>query len=130
MPPVAGKSPAMHPEASQSGGLTMITSNMTGLRTDEDMETFLNVNKSKIAVVNFGSSWCTHCQALFPNFLRLAGESQEMEFAVAQVDYMQSAASHVTFTPTLAIFRRGRKVDEFHGSSPQQIRDRVWLQKD
>ncbi len=38
----------MHPEASQSGGLTMITSNMTGLRTDEDMETFLNVNKSKI----------------------------------------------------------------------------------
>ena len=54
----------------------------------------------------------------------------EIEFAVAQVDYMHRAAQDVTFTPTVTIFQNGKKVDEVLGASAQQIRDRVWLQTD
>lgn len=49
---------------------------------------------------------------------------------MAQVDYMHRAAQDVTFTPTVTIFKNGKKVDEVLGASAQQIRDRVWLQTD
>lgn len=53
-----------------------------------------------------------------------------IDFAIAQVDYMHKAAEDVLYTPTLSIYRKGKKVDEFFGSNAQQIRDRVWLQTD
>lgn len=68
----------------------------------------------------------THCNPRPPCLSQNPG----MEFAVGQVDYMQSAAADVTYTPTLVVYRRGRRVDEFYGATPQQIRDRMWLQSD
>lgn len=49
---------------------------------------------------------------------------------MAQVDYMKEAPRGVTHTPTLAVLDRGRKVDQFFGANPQQLRDRLWLHAD
>lgn len=44
------------------------------------------------AMVNFGSSWCSHCHAMLPPFLSLAKAHPGIQFALAQVDYMQASA--------------------------------------
>ena len=51
----------------------------------------------------------------------------EHMFVVAQVDSMKDALQGIRYTPTFAVFRKGRKVDQFFGPSAQQLRDRVWL---
>jgi thioredoxin 1 len=79
------------------------------------------------AVVNFGSSWCSHCHQLFPDFLKLTHVFPKLTYAVAQVDYMQHAVRDISLTPTIAIFHKGRKVDQFFGANRQQLRDRLWL---
>lgn len=50
-----------------------------------------------------------------------------VKYAVAQVDYLDEAAKNVQYTPTFAIFKQGKKVDEFYGANEQQLRDRLWL---
>ncbi|KAK2079843.1 hypothetical protein QBZ16_002238 [Prototheca wickerhamii] len=117
-------------DSNKEASFARITSNVAGLRTDEDYDAFIAHSRSKLAVVNFGATWCSHCQSIFPHFLRIAKQRPEIEFAVAQVDYMHRAAQDVTFTPTVTIFKNGKKVDEVLGASAQQIRDRVWLQTD
>lgn len=36
-------------------------------------------------LVNFGSSWCSHCHQMFPHFLSLAKQFPQLKYAVAQV---------------------------------------------
>jgi thioredoxin 1 len=57
----------------------------------------------------------------------LCTQHPEHLFVVAQVDYMRDALAGIRYTPTFAVYKRGRKVDQFFGPSPQQLRDRVWL---
>lgn len=48
-------------------------------------------------------------------------------YVVAQVDCMKDVLQGIRYTPTFAVYRKGRRIDQFFGSSPQQLRDRVWL---
>lgn len=105
-----------------------ILPNVTGLRTDEQLRDFLDRNKAETVLVNFGSSWCHHCHQMFPHFLSLAKQFPQLKYAVAQVDYMHEAVKGITYTPTFAVYKRGRKVDQFFGSNAQQLRDHIWLQ--
>jgi thioredoxin-like negative regulator of GroEL len=92
-----------------------------------------NKNISSIflqVVVNFGSSWCAHCHKLFPHVLSLTHVFTKLHYAVAQVDFMKEAPRGITYTPTLVVFDKGRKIDQFFGSNPQQLRDRLWLHSD
>lgn len=51
---------------------TMISTNIEGLRTDDEVRGFLRKHKGeKTALIKFGSSWCYHCQEVFPQFLKL-----------------------------------------------------------
>lgn len=54
----------------------------------------------------------------------------EHTYVVAQVDSMKDALQGIRYTPTFAVYRKGRKVDQFFGPSPQQLHDRVWLHSD
>ena len=54
----------------------------------------------------------------------------EHTYIVAQVDSMKDALQGIRYTPTFAVYRKGRKVDQFFGPSPQQLHDRVWLHSD
>ena len=119
-----------------------IAPNVVGLRTDEQLHQFLQRHGQgaaaaavdtaaappRPALINFGSSWCSHCHQLLPHFLSLARQFPGLSYAVAQVDHMSAAAVRgVTYTPTFAVYRGGRKVDQFFGASEQQLRDHIWL---
>lgn len=64
-----------------------------------------------------------------------SGSSGRGRFVAARVDFMQSAASHVRFTPTVSVYRgrggpsnrRRVVVDGFHGGDAQRLADRAWL---
>ena len=43
-------------------------------------------------VVEFGSTWCTHCEEMFPHFLRLSRRHPQNKYVLAQVDYMGDEA--------------------------------------
>lgn len=64
---------------------------------------------------------------MFPHFLSLTNVFPKLKFAVAQVDYMKDAPKGISYTPTFAVFNKGRKVDQFYGANEQQLRDHLWL---
>lgn len=107
-----------------------ILPNVTGLRTDEQVSEFLERHRDSQVVLNYGSSWCTHCHELFPCFVGLTRQFGGLAYGVAQVDYMREAVRGISYTPTFAVFRRGKKVDQFYGSDKQTLRDRIWLHAD
>ena len=43
-------------------------------------------------VVEFGSTWCTHCEEMFPHYLRLSRQHPQNKYILAQVDYMGDEA--------------------------------------
>jgi len=45
---------------------------MKGIRTDEQLATFINSSKPGTAVVEFGTSWCLKCHEMFPQFYLLS----------------------------------------------------------
>lgn len=76
-----------------------------------------------IKLQSLASSKSTDC-------LRGLAQHPQHSYVVAQVDYMKNALQGIKVTPTFAVFKKGRKVDQFFGPSPQQLRDRVWLHSD
>ena len=52
------------------------------------------------------------------------------QYVLAQVDGMGAAVKDLDYTPTFVFYRKGRRVDQFYGSSAQQLRDHLWLQSE
>jgi len=52
------------------------------------------------------------------------------KYAVAQIEHMKDTIKHIRYTPTFAIYRNGRKVDEVVGKEPQRLADHLWLHHD
>ena len=46
---------------------------------------------------------------------------------LAQMDYLDAELKGIRYSPTFAVFYKGRKVDQFYGSEPRQLADHVWL---
>jgi thiol-disulfide isomerase/thioredoxin len=44
---------------------------MSGIRTDPDLQSFLQTSKPGTAVIEFGTSWCHKCHEMFPTFFAL-----------------------------------------------------------
>lgn len=109
--------------------LQKVLPNMAGLKADCDIDEFLFKHRKKTAVINFGSSWCTHCHEMFPHMIALSKVfSKSLTYAVAQVDFLSAEASKgIDFTPTFAVYRAGRKIDQFYGANAQQLYDHLWL---
>lgn len=52
------------------------------------------------------------------------------QYAVAQVETMPQTANSIKYTPTIGIYRNGKKVDEVIGKDPQKLQDHLWLHSD
>jgi thioredoxin 1 len=52
------------------------------------------------------------------------------KYAVAQVETMEAIVGTIKYTPTFAIYRNGRKVDEVVGKEPERLADHLWLHSD
>ena len=66
------------------------------------------------------------------NLLRvvLCLQFNQHRYAVAQVETMEAVVGTIKYTPTFAIYRNGRKVDEVVGKEPERLADHLWLHAD
>eukprot|EP01026_Neomeris_dumetosa_P078361 TRINITY_DN8473_c0_g1_i1.p2 TRINITY_DN8473_c0_g1~~TRINITY_DN8473_c0_g1_i1.p2 ORF type:complete len:161 (-),score=15.20 TRINITY_DN8473_c0_g1_i1:291-719(-) len=110
--------------------LPQVSSTVVGIRTDDELARFMFQNKDKTQVVQWGASWCQHCQEIFPVFQLLTQKFQKCKYGLAQIDYMEQASRSVKYTPTFTIFKGGKRVDEFYGVDSQKLRDHIWLHTD
>lgn len=103
--------------------------NLVSAHNDEELLTLLQRAKTsqKPAVVTYGAPWCHACRQMLPTFCNLSNDYESAMFIYADVDKCYETTRDVRYTPTFRFFRDGEKVDEFYGTGPQRLRDRVWL---
>lgn len=65
-----------------------------------------------------------------PPPLLLPLQYSQHKYAVAQVETMQQTVASIKYTPTFAIYRNGKKVDEVVGKEPKKLEDHLWLHSD
>lgn len=104
-----------------------ISEQVAGARSDEEFRNFLTSNRRATVIAEYGSTWCAHCQEMFPHFQQLAKQYPQHKYVLAQIDYMDQELKGIRYSPTFAVFKQGRKVDQFYGAEPQQLRDHIWL---
>lgn len=109
--------------------LQQILPSIYGLRTDDDVEEFLFKHRSGFSLINYGSSWCTHCHEMFPHMIKLSEMFPGIAYAVGQLDYLSdSMTKDIEYSPTFSVYSKGnKKVDQFHGNDKQRLADHVWL---
>jgi len=108
-------------------GPRQIAGNVQGASTDLELRSILTELRNETVFVDFGSSFCTHCRAMLPHFLMASRERPKQKFVVATVDYMLVEAEDIKWTPTVAVYKRGVKIDAFKLSDPQRLEDHLWL---
>ncbi len=79
------------------------------------------VEKSKLAVVDFSATWCGPCKMLAPVFHELAEEMEGVDFFNADVDENQELAGKygIQGVPSVLIFKDGVQVDRSVGFQPK-----------
>ena len=105
--------------------------NVSVVKGEENFRRKLKETKGKqLVVVNFGASWCKHCHKLSPSVFDEAEKYPNSEFIFTDVDLLPETAKFMRWTPTVGIYKFGRKVDEIEQCKIRQLKDRVWLWSD
>ncbi|CAG9465617.1 unnamed protein product [Pedinophyceae sp. YPF-701] len=81
--------------------------------------------------VLFGSAWCHHCHTTFERMYEDAvrGVKRCIGLGYGDVAYLKETCDRegIEYTPTVAFYRDGVKVDEVIGPNEQRLADRLWL---
>jgi thioredoxin 1 len=116
---------------SSSSSTTTTQRNVSVIKGEESFKKKLDETKGKqLVVVNFGASWCKHCHKLSPSVFDEAEKYPNSEFIFTDVDLLPETAKFMRWTPTVGIYKFGRKVDEIEQCKIRQLKDRVWLWSD
>ena len=108
-----------------------IIRNVSVIKGEENFKKKLHETKGKqLVVVNFGASWCKHCHKLSPSMFDEAEKYPNSEFIFTDVDLLPETAKFMRWTPTVGIYKFGRKVDEIEQCKIRQLKDRLWLWSD
>jgi len=117
--------------SSSSSTTTTTQRNVSVIKGEESFKKKLDETKGKqLVVVNFGASWCKHCHKLSPSVFDEAEKYPNSEFIFTDVDLLPETAKFMRWTPTVGIYKFGRKVDEIEQCKIRQLKDRVWLWSD
>ena len=117
--------------SSSSSPTTTTQRNVSVIKGEESFKKKLDETKGKqLVVVNFGASWCKHCHKLSPSVFDEAEKYPNSEFIFTDVDLLPETAKFMRWTPTVGIYKFGRKVDEIEQCKIRQLKDRVWLWSD
>lgn len=130
LPPTPDVDPSFSPP--QPGASPPDPTSLLGVHTDAQLAAALRPvpgrDPNEPVFVLFGSEWCSHCHAALATLdAARPAAAPGARFVAALVDGMGPAADAVKFTPSLVVYRRGRRVDAFVGADAQKLRDRVWL---
>ncbi len=124
-------SPSSSSSLSSSSSTTTTQRNVSVIKGEESFKKKLDETKGKqLVVVNFGASWCKHCHKLSPSVFDEAEKYPNSEFIFTDVDLLPETAKFMRWTPTVGIYKFGRKVDEIEQCKIRQLKDRVWLWSD
>ena len=117
--------------SSSSSTTTTTQRNVSVIKGEESFKKKLDETKGKqLVVVNCGASWCKHCHKLSPSVFDEAEKYPNSEFIFTDVDLLPETAKFMRWTPTVGIYKFGRKVDEIEQCKIRQLKDRVWLWSD
>ena len=117
--------------SSSSTTTTTTQRNVSVIKGEESFKKKLDETKGKqLVVVNFGASWCKHCHKLSPSMFDEAEKYPNSEFIFTDVDLLPETAKFMRWTPTVGIYKFGRKVDEIEQCKIRQLKDRLWLWSD
>ena len=117
--------------SSSSSSTTTTQRNVSVIKGEESFKKKLDETKGKqLVVVNFGASWCKHRHKLSPSVFDEAEKYPNSEFIFTDVDLLPETAKFMRWTPTVGIYKFGRKVDEIEQCKIRQLKDRVWLWSD
>jgi len=117
--------------SSSSSTTTTTQRNVSVIKGEESFKKKLDETKGKqLVVVNFGASWCKHCHKLSPSVFDEAEKYPNSEFIFTDVDLLPETAKFMRWTPTVGIYKFGRKVDEIEQCKIRQLKDRVCLWSD
>ncbi|CAL5389450.1 unnamed protein product [Camellia sinensis] len=81
----------------------------------------------KLAVINYGASWCRVCSQILPSFCQLSNKFPKLSFVYADIDECPETTQHIRYTPTFHFYRDGERVDEMFGAGEERLQDRLWL---
>ena len=111
------------------GGMPEAGGNLSAVRGEDQFgRTLWEKGKNgALVVVKYGAAWCKHCPMMLPEFGAAARRHPEAHFVLADVDTLPETGKDIRFTPTFSFYRGGVKLDEITRTSPQQLRDHVWM---
>lgn len=90
------------------------------------------VEKSKLAVVDFSATWCGPCKMLAPVFHELAEEMADVDFFNADVDENRELADKygIQGVPSVLVFKSGAQADRSVGfQAKENLRRFIEAQK-
>jgi len=108
---------------------------LKSLVNEEDFDSFLQNNQSKLVLVKFSTVWCPPCQVLQKNIEELLSELEKMtgqpkDLFVLKVDaekfpqLAQRPLFSVYSVPTIFLFHQGKMIKRGSGSmSVQQLKE-------
>jgi thioredoxin 1 len=92
------------------------------------INSFDDIKKAPIAIVDFGAEWCGPCKFIKPEFKKLADEHNgKAVFLECDIDEHQDIADkfEIQSVPTFIVFKNGNKVDTFTGADSAKLRAMV-----
>lgn len=94
---------------------------------DEFRRAMIDAAGDQLVVVDFFATWCTPCQHLLPDLLKLEQKFPGVLFYKINVDENVETTEYysVTVMPTFILFKNGAKVDQLQGVNLDALRELI-----
>jgi thiol-disulfide isomerase/thioredoxin len=85
------------------------------------------INSNDTVVVQYSATWCGNCRIMKPKFKKLASETQQAKFVIADAEKFPNSRKLATVDnlPTFAIFKNGVFVNQVQTNKFEVLNDLV-----
>ncbi|KAF7980696.1 hypothetical protein HWV62_43934 [Athelia sp. TMB] len=81
------------------------------------------INEDKYSVFDFWATWCGPCRQISPEFEKLSGAHEHIDFYKVDIDDQPEIAQEVGIKamPTFKLFKKGEQINEVVGARREPI---------
>lgn len=85
------------------------------------------INSNDTVVVQYSATWCGNCRIMKPKFKKLASETEQVKFVIADAEKFPNSRKLATVDnlPTFAIFKNGVFVNQVQTNKFEVLNDLV-----